>query len=281
MRTVTLSRKLFVLYLVLLSLAVGTMGVLICFGSRPLPPRDYDEIRREGVLRIVTEYSPSGYYLAGDTAGGFQYELCRAIARLAGVEVRMYPEMSLEKSFAGLSGQHYDVIAQNIPTTSELKESCLFTEPIVLERQVLVQRNASANNGVEPIRNQLALAGKTIHVPKKSPVLLRLRNLQHEIGDTIHIIEEPLYAAEQLIIMVAKGDVDYAVCDRQTARTAQKQFPEIDILTDISFTQLQSWAVRKTSPVLLDSLNHWLRLLREDGTYDRIYRTYFTYFHAP
>lgn len=270
------SRKLMILYIVLLALAAGTMGLLI--GIRPravLPPRDYGEIRREGILRIVTEYSQSGYHLEGDTTGGFQYELCRAIAQLAGIEVRMYPVMSLEKSFEGLSGQHYDIIAQNIPTTSELKEFCLFTDPIVLNRQVLVQRTASANSGVEPLRNQLALAGKTLYVPKDSPVRLRLRNLQHEIGDTIHVVEEPLYAAEQLIIMVAKGDIDYAVCDRQVARTAQKQFPEIDILTDISFTQLQSWAVRKTSPVLLDSLNGWFRLLRENGTYDRIYRAWY------
>ncbi|MDR0546659.1 MAG: glutamine ABC transporter substrate-binding protein, partial [Dysgonamonadaceae bacterium] len=27
---------------------------------------------------------------------------------------------------------------------------------------------------------------------------------------------------------------------------------------DISFTQLQAWAVRKSSPVLLDSLNVWM-----------------------
>ncbi|MDR1456237.1 MAG: transporter substrate-binding domain-containing protein [Tannerella sp.] len=268
-----LSRKLFVLYLTLLALAAGTMGVLFYVVSHPLPPRDCDDIRREGVLRIVTAYGPSGLYLAGDSTGGFQYELCRAIAQLAGIEVRLYPEMSLEKSFEGLFGQDYDIIAQNIPTTGELKESCLFTDPIVLDRQVLVQRNAAANNGVEPVRNQLALAGKTLHVPENSPVLLRLRNLQHEIGDTIRIVEDPLYAAEQLIIMVAKGDIDYAVCDRQQARAAQKQFPEIDILTDIGFTQFQSWAVRKTSPVLLDSLNHWFRVLRENGTCDRIYRT--------
>ena len=55
--------------------------------------------------------------------------------------------------------------------------------------------------------------------------------------------------------MVAKGDIDYAVCDQQIARVSKGNLPEIDIDTDISFTQLQSWAVRKDSPILLDSLN--------------------------
>ncbi|MDR3194399.1 MAG: transporter substrate-binding domain-containing protein [Tannerella sp.] len=269
------SRKLLLLYLFLLLLAVWMTGLLIALGPSAPPPRDYEDIRREGILRIVTEYNQTGYYLSGDTTGGFQYELCRAIARLSGMEVLMYPEMSLEKSFSGLSGQHYDIIAQNIPVTGELKASFLFTEPVVLNKQILVQRTAAANNGVQPLRNQLYLAGKTLCVPKNSPALLRLRNLQYEIGDSIRIVEEPLYSSEQLIILVARGDIEYAVCDQQIARTAQKQFPEIDILTDISFMQLQSWAVRKTSPVLLDSLNHWFHILRENGTYDRIYRTYY------
>ena len=49
-----------------------------------------------------------------------------------------------------------------------------------------------------------------------------------------------------------------------------------DIETDISFTQLQSWAVRKTSPILLDSLNSWFRRIREEGTFEAIYRKYYT-----
>jgi membrane-bound lytic murein transglycosylase F len=37
---------------------------------------------------------------------------------------------------------------------------------------------------------------------------------------------------------------------------------EIDVETDISFTQLESWAVRKESPILLDSLDSWLSRYR-------------------
>ena len=77
------------------------------------------------------------------------------------------------------------------------------------------------------------------------------------------------------MIMVAKGDIDYAVCDQQIARMTQKKLPEVDILTDVSFTQLQSWAVRKDSPVLLDSLNSWLQQIKDSGLYDQIYKRYY------
>jgi Predicted soluble lytic transglycosylase fused to an ABC-type amino acid-binding protein len=227
--------------------------------------RDYKEIHAEGVLRIVTEYDQFGYYASGDTTQGFQYELCRAISKISGLEVLIIPQMSLSESFEGLNKREYDIIARNIPITTEIKGNYNFTDPVIYSKQVLVQRTGNANDNLPPIRNQLELAGKTLYLPKESPAQLRLQNLRHEIGDTIYVVEENLYSSEQLIIMVAKGEIDYTVCDRRIAVIAKKQFPEIDIDTDISFTQLQAWAVRKESVVLLDSLNNWFRIIREKG----------------
>jgi membrane-bound lytic murein transglycosylase MltF len=272
------SRKLLTVYLFLLFLAVAVMCSLWWFNQKQTPtiaPRDYKEIRAEGILRIITEYSSSDYYISGDTIEGFQYELSRAIAQIAGLEIQTLLEMSLSESFKALDENKCDVIARNIPITSEIKEKYLFTDPIVMNKQVLIQRTNEANNGIEPLRNQLDLAKKTIYVPHDSPALLRLQHLEHEIGDTIYIIEEPDYSSEQLAILVAKGDIDFAVCDLQAARAFKRDFPEIDIDTDISFTQLQAWAVRTTSPALADSLNNWLRQIREEGIYDKIYKRYY------
>lgn len=269
------SRKLIGVYTGLLIIAVATMIMLWRLKTMPKAevfPRDYPEIKEEGILRLVTEYNQSGYYVAGDTIEGFQYELSQAIAQLSGLEIQIFLEMSLAESFDMLEENNCDAVARNIPITSEIKEKYLFTEPIVLDKQVLIQRTEAANNGLKPIRNQLDLAGKTLYIPKDSPAQLRLQNLGHEIGDTIYVIEDELYSGEQLAIMVAKGDIDYAVCDQQTAALSQKQLPEIDIKTDISFTQLQSWAVRKDSPILLDSLNSWLEQIRKNGTFDKIYK---------
>lgn len=250
------------------------MGLLIYY-KLGHPVRDYPQIRHEGTLRIVTDYNQSNYYLSDDKVEGFQYELSKMIAELSGLEILIYLEMSLEKSFEGLSNNQYDVIARNIPTTSDLKQDYSFVDPIVLNKQVLVQRHRKGNNDTILIRNHLDLAKKTLYIPQNSPARLRLQNLQQEIGDTIFVVEDPLYSSEQLMIMVAKGDIDYAVCDLQIARMLQKQLPEIDIQTDISFTQLQSWAIRKSAPILLDSLNHWFNFIKENGTFDKIYQEYY------
>lgn len=271
------SKKLLSLYIILLFIVVLGMLMLLFLQKRTSAPqaRDYTEIREEGILRMTTEYNQTGYYVHGDTIMGFQYELAQAISQLTGLEVQIQLEMNLSKSFEELAAGHCDIVARNIPVTTEMKDFYLFTDPILLNKQVLVQRAPDANEGKEPIRNQLDLARKTLYVPQDSPALLRLKNLEQEIGDTIYVVQDPLYSSEQLIIMVAHNEIDYAVCDRQIALRALEQFPDIDIETDISFTQLHSWAVRKESPVLLDSLNSWLQQIRDNGLYDEIYGRYY------
>ncbi|MDR3308748.1 MAG: transporter substrate-binding domain-containing protein [Tannerella sp.] len=270
-----MKRKLILyLYIAILIAVIATMYSLRRSAGSSTD-RDYDAIHAEGVLNVVTEYNRHGFFVSGDTTEGFQYELIRAISTVSGLEVHLFLEMSLAESFKGLDNGKYDLIACNVPVTTELREDYLFTDPVVFNKQVLVQRTAAANNAVPPVRNQLELAGKTLHIPQNSPSMLRLQNLQHEIGDTIYVLEDALYSAEQLIIMVAKGDIDFAVCDRRIASIAMKQFPEIDIGTDIGFMQLQSWAVRKQSVALRDSINSWFDRIRSAGAFNDIYKRYY------
>ena len=257
------------------------LALLFCFRrcdnqqKQPLPPRDYADIIREGVLRVATEYNSISFYVDGDTVVGFNYELIQAFGRDKGLRVDISPYMSFEDRLRGLSEDRYDVIAYGILATSKLKDSLLLTSPIVLNKQVLVQRKATVENDSLSIRSQLDLAQKTLHVIKGSPSILRIQNLGNEIGDTIYIKEIEKYGPEQLISLVAHGDIDYAVCDESIAQAAADSLPQIDINTAISFTQFYSWAVSKQSPVLLDSLNAWLDRFQKEEEYQKIYKKYY------
>lgn len=260
---------------VTLIFALGLLVMLRHKTTETVPPRDLKQIREEGTLKLVTEYNPIGYYVSDSSVMGFQYELIKAISQVSGIATETKLEMNLSKSFKMLDDETCDVIARNISITKQNRDHYIFTDPILLNKQVLVQRNKKNNEGIEPIRNQLDLAGKTLYIPSHSPALLRLNNLQQEIGDSIHVVEDKLYSTEQLIMMVAKKEIDFAVCNWQIAKRLQNDFPSIDLKTDISFTQLESWAVRKTSPQLADSLNYWLNLIKDKGIYDRIYSRYY------
>ena len=235
-------------------------------------PRDYAAIAKEGILRVATEYNSISFYVDGDTISGFHYELIQAFARDKRLKAEITPVMSFEERLKGLSEGRYDVIAYGILATSKLKDSLLL---IVLNKQVLVQRKENGENDSLYIRNQLDLARRTLHVVKGSPSILRIQNLGNEIGDTIYIKEIEKYGPEQLISLVAHGDIDYAVCDESIARAVADSLSQIDINTAISFTQFYSWAVSKQSPVLLDSLNTWLDKFQKEEEYQKIYKKYY------
>ena len=131
-------------------------------------PRDYAAIAKEGIIRVATEYNSISFYVDGDTVAGFNYELIQAFGRDKGLRVDISPYMSFEDRLRGLSEDRYDVIAYGILATSKLKDSLLLTSPIVLNKQVLVQRKATVENDSLYIRSQLDLAQKTLHVIKLS-----------------------------------------------------------------------------------------------------------------
>lgn len=238
-------------------------------------PRDYAEIASSGTLRAVTEYNAVSYHVSEDTLQGFDYELLHLFAAEKGLKLEITPEMSFEKRLNGLISGQYDILATGTVVTTQLKDSLLFTRTLLLSKQVLVQRKKEEGKDSLYIHSQLDLANKHLHVIKGSPALLRIHNLISEIADTIYIDEVDLYGPEQLLAMVSGGDIDYAVCDESIAKASIQEFPNLDINTDISFTQFYAWGVSKHSPALLDSLNVWMDGFIQTKAYKNLYRKYF------
>lgn len=236
---------------------------------------DYDEIEQKGIIHIVTSFDPVGYFVSSDTISGYNHDILDALQKYTNIQFEITVENSLDKSFNGLKDGRYDIIARSIPVNSELRNEYSFTEPTIFNKLVLVQRKAEFNDSIQPIRNHLELAKKTIHTPKDSPSILRLANLSREIGDSIFVVEDDLYEADQLALMVASGEIDFTVCDNKTAEKLSKKIHELDIDTDIGFTHLEAWAVRTSSPVLLDSLNIWINRFKTTKEYSLIRQKYY------
>jgi len=225
--------------------------------------RDLPEIQKKKILAVVTEYNSRDFYIEGDSVAGFQYDLCMYIAQRSGLTVQIFIENDLETAIRKLKENEYDAIAQNIPITNENKQFLAFTVPIAQNKQVLVQRKRNDADSIPFIDNQLGLANKTIYVTKNSPSIMRINHLSEEIAEPIHIKEIAGYTSEYLIYMVEKKEIDYAVVDKEIASKNAQLFPDLDFNTDISFTQLQAWALRKNAPILLDSLNAWITAFKK------------------
>ena len=88
------------------------------------------------------------------------------------------------------------------------------------------------------------------------------------------IKEVEKYGTEQLIAMIANGEIDYTVCDESIAQAVIKNFPQIDIETAVSFTQFYSWGVKKSNTALLDTLNAWIDEFTQTPAFEELVKKY-------
>ncbi|HOW25084.1 MAG TPA: transporter substrate-binding domain-containing protein [Bacteroidales bacterium] len=242
-----------------------------------------DAIVARGKLIALTNYGSTSYFLYRGQPMGYQYDLLQSFAGYLGVDLEIVVNNSIEGAFQDLQTGKCDLIALDMAVTKDRKKIVDFSDPISQTRQVLVQRKPDNWRKIKTwdeveshlVRNQINLGGKILHVQKNTFAVERLQTLQQEIGDTIYIVEEPEKTAEDLIKMVAEGDIDYTVCDEHIALINQHFYPDIDISTPVSFPQNVAWAVRKGSSSLQNAINAWLDENNRNNMNQLVYRKYF------
>lgn len=239
-------------------------------------------IREKGKISAVTDFNSTNYFIYRGKPMGFQYELLQGLAKELNVDLEIVVNNDLERNFQMLEAEKVDIIAVNLTVTHERSKRIDFTLPHNQTRQVLVQRKpenwrrmSTREVELSVIRNQLELAGKEIHVQSNSSFAERLKNLSEEIGDSIKIIETSEYEVEQLIGMVAKGEIDYTVADENVALINQTYYPNLDVQTAISFPQNLAWGLRKEDDSLRLAINDWLRSFKNSADYNQLYNKYF------
>ena len=80
---------------------------------------------------------------------------------------------------------------------------------------------------------------------------------------------------EDLIEMVAVGDLPYTLADNNIAKLNKTYYNNIDINLVVSFPQRSSWAVRADSPSLAKAINQWVRKNNNTPQYKNIQKRYF------
>jgi len=243
---------------------------------------DLDSIIKRGKLIAVTDYNSTNYFIYKGEPMGFHFELLKSFTDHLGIDLEIITENHLEHAFNFLNSGEADLLAIGLTVNSSRKKGIVFTDPILETRQVLVQRKprnwrSMTLDAIDShlIRNQLDLANKTVYVQEMTSHYDRLKSMSDEIGDTINIIMVP-YESEVLIANVAKGEIDYTICDENVAQVNSTYYPDIDISTPVSFQQNIAWGLRKeNSGELLSELNRWLNTYRNTGSYALLYAKYF------
>jgi membrane-bound lytic murein transglycosylase F len=245
--------------------------------------RDLNLIKKEGSLKALINYGATSYFIYKGNPMGFEYELLKKYTEEIGLELEVIPIKNMDSVFINLNAGKGDIVAANLTITNERRKEITFTEPIIITKQVLVQRKPDNWKKLRKkelekslLRSQIDLANKTITVREGSSFHSRLKSLADEIGSAIIIkTVGGDTIMETLIEQVANKKIDYTIADKNIAIVSQWQYPNIDVNLNISSDQKIAWATRKNADSLTLSINTWLEEFRKTKKFKMLYTKYF------
>lgn len=277
------SFKLLLILLILISSCSQDKGIGKVDTKQKSIKRDLAEIQKSGVLRALTVYSGTTYFLYKGRPMGYEYELLERYADYLGVELELVVVKNMDDLFDQLNAGKGDIVAHGLTITSLRKEEVSFTDYLYLTKQVLVQKKPDdwrtiRWNKLENalIQDPMELLNDTVSVRSNSSYKERIANLSEELGGKIFVKEIPgEMSTDRIIKKVVQGEIKYTVADANIAGIMASYYPILDIEVPISFSQRISWATRHNSPDLLKATNDWLKEIKKEVDYNVIYNKYF------
>ena len=232
---------------------------------------DLPEMRRHGVLRVVTRTGAATFFLWRGEQVGFEYELLREFARRQGLHVEVVvapPQVSLLEM---LERGHGDVAAAALPVDAPPRfPGVVMTRPFNYVNDSLVARHDD-----DSILGFEDLAGRAVTVRRGSAHWHLLEWLR-EAGLKIDIVPAPEdMEAEALIAAVGEGRIDLTVAASHVLDL------ELGYRTDVrkAFTLrgpvALGWGVRRENPELLAALDEYLDEEYRGLFFNVVYQNYF------
>jgi membrane-bound lytic murein transglycosylase F len=251
--------------------------------SDPISAIDLEEIKSRGVLRAMTTYSATSYFLYRGVPMGYEYELLKRFADYLDVELEIIVSNDIDSMFYHLNTGKVDLVAHGLTITQTRKEEVAFSDYLYLVNQVLVQRKPENWRRIswssiqsQLITDPIELINDTVSIRQNTSYFGRIQNLSEEIGGSIIIDTLPgRLSTDEIIQMVVDGEIKYTIADNNLAAINASYYPILDIEVPISFSQRVAWAVSRESTDLLNSMNDWIGGMKKHSDYYVIYNKYF------
>jgi len=163
--------------------------------------RDFADIKREGVIRMITRFNSSSYFLHRGEEKGFEFELAQAFANEHGLSLQVVVSPENEHPIDMLNSGKGDFVAANFSITPERLDYISFSKPYNIVNQILVFRE-----GKNTPRSLDELNNIRISVRNGSSYYKTLRRLQDEHGYTFEIELLPeIWDTEAILFALIDG----------------------------------------------------------------------------
>ncbi len=230
---------------------------------------DLDEVKRRGVLRVLTRNTATTYFLFRGEQLGFEYELMREFAK--SLEVRLEVVVAPDRESIGsfLTEGRADVAAAGLTITEERKKTFAFTDPYSHVSELLVVPASDKTT-----RSLADLKGKKITVRRSSSYFETLSKLKAEAGFELDLAPEDV-ETEDLLDGVNSGKCLATVADSNIVEVEQSYAKKLRVVGPLGDVRDLGWMLRPDQPKLQAALNGWIKKNYQGLFYNMTVNKYF------
>jgi len=227
---------------------------------------DLDALIRRRVIRVLTTYNKTNFFIVEGSPRGFEYDLLRQYQAYLKTRVKkrswpvtfLFIPVPFEDLLPALIEGRGDIAAAGLTITPEREKRVAFTKPYLSDVKEVVVTSRSAT-GIETLDD---LSGRRVYVDPQTSYAQSLRALGKKFAKRglkpIEIVDaDPKLLTEDILDLVNAGIVDLTVADNHLAELWSTVLPDIKVRNDLALRQggRIAWAVRKNNPKLRKSLN--------------------------
>lgn len=230
-------------------------------------------IRERGYLLALTDRNTLNYFLYRGEAIGFQLDLLESFAGHLGVPLRIIASEDISKLYYYLDYNVGDVIALNLPVSTDGKRLVNYSGFLGETRLVLVQRKDHTPKFIHSIAD--FSKGDTVHARSNTFMSPYYRSFLKLSARRPVLVENPEISQEGLIRSLSEGKINYLLCPENTVMVYKRYYRNLDASVVVFPLYSYAWGVSHNSDTLLMKINEWLAEVKKSGELKKTYLEYF------
>ncbi len=230
-----------------------------------------NKIISQGELRISAVSSPLIYIDEQKQLRGFDYELAQGFASYLGVKLKITIRPTFEQIFDDLENGDADIaVAGLLYNKDRLAKTKTGPSYLNVTQQLVYRKGTNRPKNFNEINGKLLVTAGTAHASTLKALAKEYPNLKWE--------ETSKYNTNQILEMVADGEVDYTLEDSIAVALQQRIHPQIAVAFDLLDEHAITWYMRRSKENSLDAaLLDFFNLSHETELLARLNEKYFSH----